>query len=491
MSLVGFALLISGAFLALTITGQVLIVRYHRRRKLKYNLLKGIEHFSQLAAGFSLLLAVFALLYGAYSQEASTKEAEEMNRQSVSIAKSQTALMQDTALELTRVSKDLAVNADASVRAANSLEKQLNNAVEQENRKPAIHIAIAAVNPNGGEGSLVGTIDSAELRASHTVIAGSKDRSFVIRAQIANFGDAMLHAGTVNFRVASLDGLANPTIGLDSVAGMKLGMADEPDTDDPFGGQDALGLPFSNLPTKTMKDFQLLLSLPRPNDINERRFRLYIDFVGDAAPRMGVISFDVHFGSNDESEVEKAETEEGAGDYQHAFQAFMLSAEAGNARAMRGLGRMYEGDLGINQDCDAMMRWYKAAVAQGDQGAMSNLGWVYERGFCLKNPDYQSAKDWYERATAAGGADGMANLGTFYMFRHGSLEPDYEKAQEWLSRAIFLGNARAMNNLGFMYENGLGFQKNLSTALMWYMRSAKGGNKDAAAAVQRLQPDIH
>lgn len=491
MSLVELAFLISGAFLLLTVAGLVLIILYHRRRGMKYNLLKGVEHFSQLAAGFSLLLAVFALLYGAYSQEASTKEAEEMNRQSISIAKNQTALMQDTASELTRVSKDLAVNADASVRAANSLEKQLNNEVELENRRPAIRIAIGIANPNGGEGSLVGTIDNAVFRTSHTVIAGSSDHSFVIRAELGNLGDAMLHAGSVTFRAASLDGLANPTIGVDSVAGMKLGIEDEPDTDDPFGGQDVLGLPFSNLPTKTMKDFQLRLLVPRPNDADERRFKLYIDFVGDAAPRKGAISFDVHFGSKDEGEVEKAEAEEDSGNYQQAFQAFRPSAEGGNARAMRALARMYEGDLGIKQNCEEMMRWYKAAIANGDQIAMSNLGWVYERGLCLKHPDYQLARDWYERATAAGGTDGMANLGYFYMFRHGSLEPEYEKAQEWFSKAIALGSARAMNNLGYMYEKGLGLQKNLSRALMWYMRSAKAGNRDAAAAVQRIQSDIH
>jgi Sel1 repeat len=488
MSLVGLALLISCAFLVLTVAGQVLIILHHRRIGRKYTLLKGVEHFSQLAAGFSLLLAVFALLYGAYSQEASTKEAEEMNRQSVTIAKHQTELMQSTVGDLNRVSTDLAVNADASVRAAHSLEEQLHNEIEIEGRKPTIRIAVAIVNPRGGEGTLLGVIDGPKLHAHSTTWNGKSDDSIVVRVEVGNLGDASLHAGSVNFKTASLDGLANPSIALADVGPMKFEDSDKPDPNDPFGGQDALALPFSNLATGTMKDYQLRITMPHPENAKERQFKFYIEFVGDAAPRSGDISFAVRFGSELDTPVAEGDAELGAGHYQEAFQTFSRSAEKGNGAAMRSLGFMYEGGHGIEQDCREVMRWYNAAIEQGDQIAMSNIGWLYERGVCVKSPDYVLARKWYERATSAGGADGMANLGYFCMFAHGSLKPNYDEAREWLSKAIFLGSARAMFNLAYMCEQGWGFhEKDLSEARDWYVKSAKAGYKPADAAVLRLQ----
>ncbi|MCL2673077.1 MAG: hypothetical protein FWF01_01660, partial [Alphaproteobacteria bacterium] len=47
--------------------------------------------------------------------------------------------------------------------------------------------------------------------------------------------------------------------------------------------------------------------------------------------------------------------------------------------------------------------------------------------------------------------------------------PDYRKALQWLRRASLQGHAVAEYNLGFMYEFGLGTQKNYKKAADSYL----------------------
>jgi len=478
--MIGFAYLILITFFALTIGGQVFLVVYHRRKRRKYTLLKGVDHFSKLATGSSLLLAGLTLLYGAYSQEASSKETEKINQQSVSIAKSQTALLQNTVNELRAVSTGLAVNADASERAAHSLDEQLSNEAEMRGRRPSVQVALAIVDPSGGNGSYIGTIDSQSLTKTVTSWVNPDTKSLLIRVQILNSGTATLQEGTVILRSSALDGQPNPTIALEGSAGMKLGDGegeDPDDPDDPLTGE-VRPIAFSNLPTKTMKDLEFRVLVPRRDQVQLRLFRLYIDFVGDAEPRSGIINFHVHFGREFEAEAIKSKKLIDDGQYEDALKASLDGAEKGNINAMNNLALLYQGQKGIKQDCPKVLYWYRAAVALGNQVAMGNLGRLYETGLCVRR-DFARARDLYQEAADAGGSDGMTDLGALYEFGHvgHGEKPDYEQALEWFSKAIALGNTTAMNNLGYMYEQGWGVTgKDYDQAKYWYTMAANRGN---------------
>ena len=54
-------------------------------------------------------------------------------------------------------------------------------------------------------------------------------------------------------------------------------------------------------------------------------------------------------------------------------------------------------------------------------------------------------------------------------------------------KAIEKGGVKAMYNLGFMYEKGLGVEKNLDEASKWYKLAAARGNESSKQALKRLE----
>ena len=62
--------------------------------------------------------------------------------------------------------------------------------------------------------------------------------------------------------------------------------------------------------------------------------------------------------------------------------------------------------------------------------------------------------------------------------RHGDAVP-------WYLKAANMGHMTAQNNLGFMYEKGLGVQKNDREAIRWYRLAARKGNSHAARVLKK------
>ena len=60
----------------------------------------------------------------------------------------------------------------------------------------------------------------------------------------------------------------------------------------------------------------------------------------------------------------------------------------------------------VPQDYAKAREWFEKAAAAGNVGAMTNLGFLYEKGWGVPQ-DYVKARDWYEKAAAGGDAGGM------------------------------------------------------------------------------------
>ena len=72
------------------------------------------------------------------------------------------------------------------------------------------------------------------------------------------------------------------------------------------------------------------------------------------------------------------------------------------------------------------------AVAVGHVGALTNLGFLYDRGWGVPR-DAAQARQWYEKGAAAGDPIAMGNLGVLY--RDGSgVAKDYTQARQWFER---------------------------------------------------------
>jgi hypothetical protein len=68
---------------------------------------------------------------------------------------------------------------------------------------------------------------------------------------------------------------------------------------------------------------------------------------------------------------------------------------------------------------------------------------------------------------------GVGALKAYAVFKMG----DYEKAYELWKELADEGNTTAMNNIGNLYENGLGFPRDMQIAVQWYRLSAEAGDR--------------
>lgn len=71
-------------------------------------------------------------------------------------------------------------------------------------------------------------------------------------------------------------------------------------------------------------------------------------------------------------------------------------------------------------------------------------------------------------------AEGLYNLG-----EKAFLHQDYIPCYQYTLNAAKAGYAPAYFRMGFLYENGLGTEKNIEEAVKWYFKSAESGNADA------------
>ena len=89
------------------------------------------------------------------------------------------------------------------------------------------------------------------------------------------------------------------------------------------------------------------------------------------------------------------------GDFWAALREWRPLAEAGDRRAQRALGNMYDGGWGVRQDFVAAAKWFRMAAEQGDREAQYNLGALYRLGLGVTQ-DHLRAQTWFHIAAALG-----------------------------------------------------------------------------------------
>ena len=103
-------------------------------------------------------------------------------------------------------------------------------------------------------------------------------------------------------------------------------------------------------------------------------------------------------------------------DYKTALSFYHISADDGNADAMKNIGRFYYSGFGVSKDYVQAMRWMRLAAEHENADAQWWIGYMYEfadifPGITDDNArDYVRAYMWYNIAAANG---------------------DREKASEW------------------------------------------------------------
>ena len=90
---------------------------------------------------------------------------------------------------------------------------------------------------------------------------------------------------------------------------------------------------------------------------------------------------------------------------------------------------MYDKGLGVPENRQQAIKWYKLSAEQGHVSAQNNLGFIYGTGLGVPQ-DYHEAKKWYGLSAEKGGLISQFNLGLFYENGYGVIQ-DYARAHMW------------------------------------------------------------
>lgn len=168
--------------------------------------------------------------------------------------------------------------------------------------------------------------------------------------------------------------------------------------------------------------------------------------------------------------------------YEEAFTCFLAAAELGYTKAQFNTGVCYEKGRGITQDIEKAMHYYGQAAANGHAQAQYRYAKLLlsSRGQ-LSEEELKTAKQHLEEASAAGLTKAQVCLASIYSWNP---QKDGDKSVQCLKMAAEGGDNTALLFLGQCYEKGLGVRQNLSTALEYYRRAAKAGNRRAKSFLE-------
>ncbi len=158
-----------------------------------------------------------------------------------------------------------------------------------------------------------------------------------------------------------------------------------------------------------------------------------------------------------------------SGNFSHAFEMFSIAARSGRPRALNMLGRAYERAWGVPRDVLLAVKYFNAAVWEGDGWAAFNLGDVYLTGDGLP-ADKMRAYEYYLFAAQKGVAKALNMLGLLHeKGLYGS--PDIDGARQFFRAAGEAGDCWACLNMGRLSLN----ENDVIGAAEWFERSLTFG----------------
>ncbi len=180
-------------------------------------------------------------------------------------------------------------------------------------------------------------------------------------------------------------------------------------------------------------------------------------------------------------------------DYEKAMKWLRQAAKQGNPRAQYYLGENHLKGLVYGKNFRRAVKWYRKAVNQGEADAQFALGTLYETGIVEEkdslatnqgipvrvpreflDPEYSYEAEKrintgynYVKTPLADPYGDQGTIKTNY--RKGfHVDQDYAEAVKLYQKAALQGHTQAQINLGVLCAKGLGTEKNLTMAYMWF-----------------------
>ncbi len=131
---------------------------------------------------------------------------------------------------------------------------------------------------------------------------------------------------------------------------------------------------------------------------------------------------------------------------------------------------------------------YKKAADLGAIRAMTSYGNMLSLGIGVGSDDRQ-AHSWHLKAAEAGDAEAQFLVGRNFERGTAGVRKNLSTALRWYRRAAKGGNGDAMNNLAIMNALGEGVKQNVAEAVKWYLAGADAGNGNALFNLAALYDD--
>lgn len=151
------------------------------------------------------------------------------------------------------------------------------------------------------------------------------------------------------------------------------------------------------------------------------------------------------------------------------------AADKGDASAQYELGTRYDWGLGVPEDDERVVMWYRLAAEQGHVKAQRSLAFKYALGEGARKDDREAVK-WWRLAAEQNDRQAQSMLGNMYYEGRG-VPDDYREAAKWYQKAAKQGDTYAQKRLGFMYARGEGVAKDYARAYAWTSLAAAQGEE--------------
>lgn len=178
-------------------------------------------------------------------------------------------------------------------------------------------------------------------------------------------------------------------------------------------------------------------------------------------------------------------------DYAGASEIWESIGAAGRGEAIFNLAILFEDGLGVKADMDHAMSLYRKAGVAGSRSAQYRLGRLLSEGGKIPG-NRTEAIHWLRLAAGQGDTDAAALLVALEASPSGSGQDEAEQAfhngdhgraaQLWRHRAG-QGDAHAGARLAWLYETGLGVERDLIEAERLFRISAEKGHAGAQFAL--------
>ncbi|MEX0924101.1 MAG: SPOR domain-containing protein [Rhodovibrionaceae bacterium] len=174
------------------------------------------------------------------------------------------------------------------------------------------------------------------------------------------------------------------------------------------------------------------------------------------------------------------------GEFEEALRILQPLADAGDARAQYGIGKIYETGGGpIVSDPQQAVLWYSRSAEQGVAAAQNNLALMYAEGRGVSQNKPQALALW-EAAARGGHPHAQYNMGLLF-YRGEGVERDLSMAAAWFGQAAESGLAEAQFAVAEMHRLGIGLPQDDRKALGWYQLAAAQGHEAARSQTGRLR----